>query len=272
MPGPGPISTSHGEVAVLDVEGPGLPLLFLHGNSSCKEVFVHQLEGPLRARRRLIAIDFPGCGASDDARDPARTYNMAGYAGSVMEVLAALGVSQAAVFGWSLGGHVALELLPRFDGLAGLMIAATAPVHPTPEAVFAAYRQHHAVALIAKEVFTAEEARSFAEALYGTAVTPELVAAARRADGRARRLVLETAFDGPYDQRVLAETATKPIAVVNGADDPIVNVDYVASLAYPTLWEGRCFEIPAAGHAAFLSQPAAFNPILERFVASLSHS
>lgn len=263
------IQTSHADIAVFETAGSNLPLLLLHGNSSCKEVFRHQLESPLGGRHRLIAIDLPGCGASSDAREPARTYNAAGYAGTVMEVLSALDITEAAVFGWSLGGHVGLELLPRFDGLVGLMMSATAPVHPTPEAVSAAYRQHLAVALIAKEELSSEEAQRFADALYGAVASEDLVAAVRRADGRARRMVLETAFDGPFDQRVLAETATIPIAIVNGADDPIVNLDYVESLSYPRLWEGHCFRIENAGHAAFLSNPAAFNAILERFVAYL---
>ena len=72
--------TSHGEISVVESSGTGLPVVMIHGNSSCKEVFARQLESPLADKYRMIAFDLPGHGASQDAVDPARTYSMPGYA------------------------------------------------------------------------------------------------------------------------------------------------------------------------------------------------
>ena len=265
------LNTSHADVAVTEATGNGLPVVMIHGNSSSKEVFAGQLESPLGDQYRMIAFDLPGHGASSDARDPSLTYTMPGYADLTMEVLAELGVDQAAVIGWSVGGHIALELLPRFSGLAGVMIAGTPPVHPTPESFQGGFKPHPMLAVLGKEELSEEELELFVTGAYGDGVTPALRDAARRADGRARATLFATMFDGrTSDQRTLAETTKVPIAVVNGADDPMTNTDYIGSLSYATLWEKHCFVLRGEGHAPFLTNPDVFNVILDRFLNDVS--
>ena len=65
----------------------------IHGNSSCKEVFRNQLEGGIGSAFRCIAMDLPGHGRSDDARDPEKTYSMPGYADTAIELMETLGHS-----------------------------------------------------------------------------------------------------------------------------------------------------------------------------------
>ncbi|KAL1633721.1 hypothetical protein SLS58_010985 [Diplodia intermedia] len=69
--------------------------------------------------------------------------------------------------------------------------------------------------------------------------------------------------------RLVAESPV-PCAVVNGADEPFVNLDYLDGLAYRNLWEGRCHRLPGLGHAPFWEQPEAFLPYWERFVGDCS--
>jgi len=51
------IVTSHGSLAVEESGQGGLPVLLIHGNSSCRGVFRHQLQGRLAENHRLIAFD-----------------------------------------------------------------------------------------------------------------------------------------------------------------------------------------------------------------------
>src|SRR5687767_4397933 len=88
------VSTSHGVVAVEERGERGLPVLFIHGNSSCRAVFDAQLNGPRAAQHRLIAIDLPGHGESSDAIDPLRTYTRPGFAQAVCEALEQLDVRE----------------------------------------------------------------------------------------------------------------------------------------------------------------------------------
>lgn len=57
-----------------------------------------------------------------------------------------------------------------------------------------------------------------------------------------------------------------PIAVVNGADDAIINLDYFDTVNFADLWEGQCYRLPGVGHAPFWAVPEKFNPLLERFL------
>jgi pimeloyl-ACP methyl ester carboxylesterase len=264
------VRTSHADIAVAETSGDKLPLVLIHGNSSCKEVFRHQLKSPVGETYRLIAVDLPGHGRSGDARDPEGTYTMPGYAEAVVELLEAMNLNQAAVFGWSLGGHVALEMVPRFSGLVGLMISGAPPVGNTPEAVMAGFRPSPHAGLLGKPELTAEELQIFLAANYGSHADALLTSAAKRADGRARAIMFGGLFSGQLsDQRAIAESTDVPIAVVNGADDPVVNTDYVGSLHYKALWDDHCYVLRGLGHAAFLQAPDVFNQILGRFMQDM---
>jgi pimeloyl-ACP methyl ester carboxylesterase len=58
----------------------------------------------------------------------------------------------------------------------------------------------------------------------------------------------------------------KPLAVVHGEEDQIVNEAYISKLAMPTLWCGELQIIKGAGHAPNWEQPEQFNAVLEHFI------
>ena len=265
------VVTSHAEIAIAETSGEGLPVLLLHGNSSCKEAFRRQLDSSLGEAHRLIAMDLPGHGASSDAFDPARTYSIPGYAATATEVLTALGIRRAVVVGWSLGGHAALEMLPRFPGIAGLVLSGAPPVGQSPEAIALGFKPNPHVMLAGKEDFTAEDIENFARVTTGGASDPALKTAIRRTDGRARRLMFESLFAGAAaDERQLAENTSVLLAIINGAEDPLINLDYLDTLSCRNQWEGRCHRLAGVGHAPFLEAPEAFNAMIERFLASVA--
>jgi len=265
------IPTSHADIAVAETSGSGLPVVMIHGNSSCKEVFKNQLTSPVGESNRLIALDLPGHGRSSDAFDPVRSYSMPAYAELVVELLDIMKIKEAVVYGWSLGGHIGLEMIPRYPGLVGLMIGGTPPVSPTPEAIQAGFQANPVVGLVGKEVLSEEELAFFVNEIYGPFANATLRHAAKRTDGRARRMMFERLLSGGVsDQKALAEHSPVPLAIVDGADDPLVNVGYIGSLAYDNLWESHCFALRGLGHAPFLAGPAAFNSIFARFVKDMS--
>ena len=266
------IKTGHADIAVAGTSGRELPLLLIHGNSSCKEVFRSQLDSELAARYRMIAIDLPGHGASSDAFSPERTYSMPGYAETAMEVLAELGIDRVAVLGWSLGGHVAMELMPRLPGLVGIMIAGAPPVRRDIEAIQQGFQPNPAVFLAGKNAFTAEDYEAFGALTLGRfAADAELRKALHRAHGAARQMMFESLMAGrASDQRELVERASLPVAVVNGERDPVVNVDYIGGLSYGTLWDEHCYILRGLAHVPFLESPTVFNPLLGRFMSDMA--
>jgi pimeloyl-ACP methyl ester carboxylesterase len=263
------IETSHGAIAIRETTADGPDLLMIHGNSSSGAVFRNQLSGALGERFRIIAPDLPGHGKSGNATDPDRTYNMVGYADAMTEVLNILGVKRVAIFGWSLGGHIALEMIDRFPGISGIMITGTPPVSASQLGEGFIPSPH--MGLAGKEDFTAEDVENYARSTCGEPFDSLLVDAVARTDGRARRMMFEKFASGVgRDQNQLVAGDTPPIAVLNGADEPFVNTDFVAKVNYRNLWEGKTHLLENSGHAPFWDSPDRFDPILKRFVVDIS--
>jgi pimeloyl-ACP methyl ester carboxylesterase len=64
------IEAPNGAIAVHESADEGPAVVLIHGNSSSSRVFSRQLDGPLGRRFRLVAVDLPGHGESDNAKDP----------------------------------------------------------------------------------------------------------------------------------------------------------------------------------------------------------
>jgi pimeloyl-ACP methyl ester carboxylesterase len=223
------------------------------------------MNGALGERYRMIAPDLPGHGSSSDAIDPDRSYGMPGYADAMVEVLKARDVEKAIVFGWSLGGHIGLEMISRFPGMMGLMITGTPPVSVAQ--LFQGFKPSPHMNLAGKQDFTEDDVENYARSTCGEPFEPFLREGVARTDGRARRLMFESFANGVGDdQRVIVATAKIPLAVVNGADEPFVNTEFVSKVRYANLWEGECHLIAGSGHAPFWDAPDTFNTIFARFL------
>lgn len=266
------IHTSHAVISVADTGGDGLPVLLIHGNSSCKEVFRHQINC-FGDEYRILAIDLPGHGASSNAVDPRRTYSISGYALCIIEVLEKLGIDKVAVFGWSLGGHIGLELISRFPGIVGLMICGTPPVSPGAENVRLGFKPSRFMAISGKALLTEEEITDYTLALYGkdALCEPFLRAAVARTDGLARQYMSEASVSPDVmDQRLLVETNPTPLAIVNGAEDLFVNIDYINGITYKNLWTDQVYNLLHLGHGPFWESPELFNRLMAGFFSDLT--
>ncbi|MDC9594088.1 alpha/beta fold hydrolase [Xenorhabdus sp. IM139775] len=260
------IKTRYAGISVSDSGGNGLPVLLIHGNSSCKEVFLHQIN-QLKGKYRVLALDLPGHGLSSNATEPRQAYSMLAYAHTVIEALEKIGINRVVVFGWSLGGHIGLEMLALFPKMIGLMICGTPPVSVGADNVALGFRP--GLGLAGKAEFTEEDVKNFVSDTYGVNAPqdPFIVEAVVRTDGLARQYMFE-AFLSPQatDQTLLAETSEIPLAIVNGAHDPYINFDYIAGLKYRNLWQGKVFNLAGIGHAPFWEAPELFNPVLVEFL------
>lgn len=268
------IETSHGRIAYTQSVGRGPAVLMIHGNSTCGQVFRNQLGGEVGRTYHCIAMDLPGHGASDDAIDPDRTYNMQGYADAAIELMSKLGHQRYAVLGWSLGGHIALDMLTRSDALTGAMITGSPPIGQEQGSVQEGFNGDIERGLAAIRVLTDEEMDQFAHVTCGADAPydPFLLEAVRRCDGRSRSLMVAklAAGIGPNQQEV-AVNAPAPLAIVNGEKDPFIKNDYIASLPYKNLWENEVHILGGLDHAPFWEAPARFDPFLLRFLADLEN-
>jgi pimeloyl-ACP methyl ester carboxylesterase len=263
------ISTSHGALAVEESGQGGVPVLLIHGNSFCRGVFRSQIQGEIAENHRLITFDLPGHGQSSDAPDPQRSYTRPGLADAVVELLDKLEVKEAVVFGWSLGGHIGIEMIPRFPEMRGLMICGAPPVRNKQMSEGFNVSAHRSVA--GQLELSKADIDAFVEGIFGESAEPFLRDAVARSDGRFRKRLFEAARAGEgVDQRLTVESSPVPLAVVNGGADPFVNLDYFDTVAYANLWEDRCHRLNGLKHAPFWEAPRDFDPVLARFLRDVA--
>lgn len=261
-----------GGIGYRDSQGPGLPIIFVHGVCGSKEVFEHQFAETLTNSFRLIAFDLPGHGASDDAADPQQSYSIRALSDTTLDVMNYLRLPRALIVGWSLGGHIAMELMDRFpDRLAGVVTVGAPPLAPGLLGMMQAFHIHSGMLLARKPQFTTSDAMAWEAMCYGPEPDGMHFAAIVRADGRMRPQTSKSLLRGGLsDQRRIVEQSPVPLALINGAADPIVRLKYLNTLSYANLWEGRSHAISNAGHAPFLSHPSEFNVLLHRFASDMA--
>jgi len=267
------IETSHAEIAYRETAGQGMPVLLIHGNSTCHKVFRNQLDGEIGSAYRCIALDLPGHGDSSDAYDPDRTYHMGGYADVAIELMNKLGVDRYAVLGWSLGGHIALDMTQATDKLTGVMISGSPPIEQGFNAISEGFDGFIEHSIASKQLLTEDEIEMFATNTCGPNAPFDdfLTTAVKRCDGRSRSLMIAKLGCGVgRNQKSLALDSPVPLAIVNGAEDAFIHNNYVANLPYKNLWEGKVYDLPNLGHAPFWESPKTFDVYLNRFLETVN--
>lgn len=264
-------SSTHADVAVWDSGGPGKPVVFVHGNSLCKEVFMQQFNSELTQKYRFIAFDLPGHGQSSKASDPEKIYCLDGYAQVLIELMGELHLENPFLVGWSLGGHIVLEALAKGQKCAGVLMTGTPPIEVSYKGFQKGFRSTpEMMHLWSKKEFTKDEALLFLHAgkcRIDPKHHPFVLEAVLKTDGRCRDLLTKTIGTTPCaNHKILVETNDTPLCMVLGTEDNL-NLDYVTTeVKYLNLFTGKVHLIEGAGHTVFWEQPQLFNAILANFL------
>ncbi|MGP9812345.1 alpha/beta fold hydrolase [Rhodopseudomonas sp. NSM] len=267
------IDTTCGRIACRQSKGSGPAIVILHGNSASSNAFAPQIESALGDKYRILVPDLPGHGGSDDATDPAGTYNLPGYAAVLHEVVARLDATDAVFVGWSLGGHIVLEAAPDLAKARGFAIVGTPPIS-FPPAMDQAFLPTPAMAYTFQPELNEEQARAYVAAAFRPGVTDlpaQMVTDVLRTDGRARGQLAASIRPGGFrDEVAVAADLKQPLAVLHGAEEQLVNGAYFDTLTMPTLWRGKVQVIDGAGHLPQWEQAELFNALLDQFVTDVA--
>lgn len=256
-----------GNIRLTESCGTGTAVVLLHGSGYGRKVFERQFASPLAEKHHLIAIDLPGHGESQDGIT-LEDYLLPNMAQAIDSVLEARNVDRAVIYGWSLGGHVAMELMAQSDRLMGLMLSGAPPLPRGPMGILRGFQARPELLLATKEHFNAKDAERFFEMCFHGAGDPAFFDLVKRADGRVRAGIGRSLMLGiGADALQTVQNAEIPVAMVNGQNETVIRLSYLTGIDYGSLWGNVCHIVPRAGHAVFWDQPDIFNRLLTQFVA-----
>src|SRR5215217_7886898 len=121
-PGVGNYASVNGLRMYYEIHGTGRPLVVLHGAYMTIET-MGEIVPSLAETRQVIAAELQGHGHTADIDRPLSYEHMAD---DVAALVAEVGIDKADVFGFSLGGGVALQLAIRHPEVVRKLVAASA--------------------------------------------------------------------------------------------------------------------------------------------------
>jgi pimeloyl-ACP methyl ester carboxylesterase len=107
-----------------EIHGTGKPLVLLHGGLATIDMMFGQLLPPLAQTRQVIAVELQAHGHTADIERPLSFELMAD---DIAALIKHLGFEHADIFGYSLGGGVALQTAIRHPEVVRKLVLASAP-------------------------------------------------------------------------------------------------------------------------------------------------
>ena len=248
-----------------EVHGEGEPLLLIHGLASRGNGFKFQIPA-LSGRFRTIIFDNRGVGETDQPEEP---YSIAQMADDALGLLDALGVESASVFGVSMGGMIAQELVlrrpQRVKKLAlGCTHSGIKHCAPSPQWVTDIFKS-----LPGKpRQQVVRECVPFNYSPHTREDNPQLIEEMLplMADNRQRGYAYANQIKAIYtfDAHDRLPQITAPTLILTGADDVLIPPANSQTLA-ARIPDARLIEFEQAGHLFFIEKAGAVNRSLLDF-------
>jgi len=251
-----------------DDHGQGPAVLLIHGFPLCRKMWQPQLKPLAAAGYRGIAPDLRGYGDSPPERFPLR---MDDYADDLILLLDELGIEQAVIGGFSMGGYVLMSLLEnhpqRIEAALFMMTRAAADDQ-------AGRQRRQLLAAEALELGPDRVADAFTSVLFapGTSASSPLVTEVRGwmlATPPGSMAAGLLAMRDRKDYVAELKNFTQPALVIGADQDLAIPLGHSVVLD-SGLPNSRLQVVAGAGHLANLEQPEQFNRILIDYLDSLS--
>jgi len=240
------------KLAVYESNGKGQNFLLIHGNSLSAKSFNRQMDSSLGGNFHLIALDLPGHGDSLRANNPRKDYSIPGYSEVILALITYLKLTNLLLVGHSLGGHIAIETSELSPEIKGIFIFGTPPLGIPPAINEAFLDMRLMPSLLVRE---------------GGEIPQFFIDDFNSTDPNARKfLVRNTVKNNLKNEIEIVSNLKIPLAIIHGAHDKSINLEYIKKLKIPSLWKNEVQIIKDAGHTPQWETPDEFNSILEEFV------
>tara|TARA_R110002049_G_scaffold95397_8_gene234277 strand:- start:2840 stop:3655 length:816 start_codon:yes stop_codon:yes gene_type:complete len=236
-------------------------LVFIHGNSMDSKGFKNQFNSSDLNKFRLLALDFPGHGNSEKTN----SYSVIQFIDVISSFCSRLKLQNFIIAGHSLGGHFAMQSLPKLVGCNGAFIFGAPPIK-TPLNLDEAFLPHPVMPLLFKKDLNHEDMDLFAKSVTCNKNELYIKESIKTTDSDFReQLVLSIQNGDMVNEVAILKNLIFPIALLCGKNDVLVNTDYIKNLSMPTLWQNKLILIEDASHCPHLENPEVLNKLLVEF-------
>ncbi len=232
------------KVQVYD-QGEGQALFFLHGWGTDLTLFDTYYKN-LAKDHRVVAIDFPGFGGTDEPTDPWRLDDYVAFTKSCME---ALDLEDPILVGHSFGGRVAIKLAAEKSVTAPMILIGSAGVKPRRKLTYYL------------DVYSYKLARAIGRLPFFSWLLGPSLERARKLSGstdyRRATPVMKGVLSAVVneDLRHLLPTVTAPVLLLWGEDDEATPLEDALLMA-EKMHNARLVTYAGAGHYVFLERQA----------------
>lgn len=265
------LETTSGKIAVKQTRSDGFPVVLIHGNSLSSLTFENQINSAELEEFRLIAPDLPGHGDSGKSIDPENVYSPLNFIRVIVELCLKLDAANGILAGHSLGGHMIISALKSLPEVNGALVFGTPPLGVPPR-MDLAFQPVPALGLAFKPDLTEDELMLLASVFVKPGITPpaSIVSSIRATDPSVRNIVGKALVSGQgNDEAERIRNFGKPFAILHGAEDQLVNKDYINGFQSDNLWRNTIHSIINAGHTPQIEQPEVFNSFLLKFLKDI---
>jgi pimeloyl-ACP methyl ester carboxylesterase len=257
------VATRLGRVAFAR-RGQGTPVVLLHGNGHDHRDYDAIV--PALSRFQTIAVDWPGCGASEAPAAP-ETAGVAAYGDALEDVIDGLGLASAVFVGNSVGGTTSIRLAARHpERVRALVLVDTGGFTPPSVAARATCW------LLGREIVRRYTGARFARWYLKrkNAHVDAVLDRVRAARGNPASIAVEAAlwrsFARPEnDMSAEAASVRCPALIVWGRRDPVVREAADGRRAHAAI-RGSRYHVLETGHVPFVEDPEAFLAVLVPFL------
>lgn len=239
----------------------GSPVLILHG-WGCDHTTVRSIAATLEDSKRVISLDLPGHGKSEE---PTTVWGTDDFAGLVSKFIEIKGLKKPSIIGHSFGGRTAISLASkaREEDLDKIILVDSAGI--TPKRSLKYYYKvysYKALKKIAGLVFGEEKARMIVEKALKKRGSADYQAASPRMRAIMSKCVNE-------DLKSVMPQIKAPTLLIWGDNDTATPISD-AKIMEKLIPDSGLVSFPDCGHYSFLDNPFGFKAVVRQFICSKS--
>lgn len=248
----------------VSVDGDGPPVIFVHGYTTTSNFWWHQIPD-LAKRYRTVRFDLRGHG--DSGKPDNIPYTIEGFAQDLSNVMDALAIDSAVIFGLSMGGAVVMRFaLDHPERVLGLGLIGTTACGLGPMV------QSNNVLTRIGEIGTEAASQEVISHSFSKHTDAAIVEWAKREVVKTPQHVAEPAICSldAFDVRKELHNLHVPTLIVVGAEDQITPVAS-SQFLHSAIAGSKLHVIPKAAHFPMLERSHTFNQIALEFLQGIPY-